>query len=48
MQHLWFDPDRVGEIGDSMHVAARVDVLGADLPAALRRNIYARHHEHPR
>jgi hypothetical protein len=31
---LRFDPDRISEIGESMHVAARVDVLGADLPAA--------------
>ena len=29
-----FDPDGIGEIGESMHVAAVVDVLSTDLPAA--------------
>jgi hypothetical protein len=44
---LRFDPDRIRESFDGISVVARVDVLGADLPAAGRRNIYARHHEAP-
>ena len=42
---LRLDPDRLRESLHGMNIVARVDISGANLPAAGRRNIYVRHHE---